>query len=161
MELNTGALGAYIIASFLSQSEPLEVPINDYFCAVEVIHYESNGEGYIGKQVVANVIQNRMSRVEKWDSWCKTVHWKGQFTYEKGLKIDLSKKPDLESFKETVKLAYDAVQGKLPDITGGADHYYNPKKIKKVQKWMTAGEQLGMIGNHKMLRLIDDNGRWL
>jgi len=159
--VNTTALGTYLIAAFLSQAEPLEVSINDYFCMVEAIHFEANGEEERGKQLVANVILNRVDRIHNQNSICDVVHAKNQFSYEKGLQVDLSRKPDLESFKETIEIAYDAVQGNLNDITGGADHYYNPKKIKKVQKWMTAGEQLGMIGNHRMLRLIDDNGRWM
>lgn len=159
--VNTSALGTYLIAAFLSQAEPLEVPINDYFCMVEAIHFEANGEQEKGKQLVANVILNRVERISSQDTICDVVHAKHQFSYEKGIKVDLSKKPDVESFKETIEIAYDAVQGNLDDVTGGADHYYNPKKIRKVQKWMTTGEQLGMIGNHKMLRLIDDNGRWM
>jgi spore germination cell wall hydrolase CwlJ-like protein len=159
--VNTSALGTYLIAAFLSQVEPLEVSINDYFCMVEAIHFEANGEQEEGKQLVANVILNRVERINSLDTICDVVHAKYQFSYEKGIKVDLSKEPDLESFKETIEIAYDAVQGNLNDITGGADHYYNPKKIKTVQKWMTAGEQLGMIGNHKMLRLIDENGRWM
>jgi len=159
--INTSSLGAYIIAAFLSQAEPLEVPINDYFCMVEAIHFEANGESAKGKQLVANVIMNRVDRIQHQNTVCDVVHSRHQFSYEKGLQVDLSKKPDLESFKETIEIAYDAVQGNLEDITGGADHYYNPYKIKRVQKWMMAGEQLGMIGNHKMLRLIDDNGRWM
>jgi spore germination cell wall hydrolase CwlJ-like protein len=159
--VNTSALGTYLIAAFLSQAEPLEVSINDYFCMVEAIHFEANGEEERGKQLVANVILNRVDRIRNQNSICDVVHAKHQFSYEKGLQVDLSKNPDMESFKETIEIAYEAVQGNLKDITGGADHYYNPKKIRKVQKWMTAGEQLGMIGNHKMLRLIDDNGRWM
>ena len=159
--VNTSALGTYLIAAFLSQAEPLEVPINDYFCMVEAIHYEANGEEYKGKQLVANVIMNRVERIKSQETVCDVVHAEAQFSYKKGMMVDLSKKPDLDSFKDTIEIAYDAVQGDLEDITGGADHYYNPHKIKRVQNWMTAGEQLGMIGNHKMLRLIDDNGRWM
>jgi spore germination cell wall hydrolase CwlJ-like protein len=158
--INTSTVGTYVIAALLANSEPLEVPINDYFCLVEAIHYEANGEGYRGKQVVANVIQNRMDRVEKWDSWCTTIHYGGQFTYNKGLRVNLSKPADRASFKETARIAYLAVQGKLADITNGADHYYNPDKIARVQDWMKKGIQLGKVGHHVILRLIDDNGHW-
>ena len=159
--VNTSALGTYLIAAFLSQAEPLEVSINDYFCMVEAIHFEANGEKAKGKQLVANVILNRVERVRNQNTVCEVVHADAQFSYTKGIRIDISKPDDLDSYKETIEIAYEAVQGTLEDITGGADHYYNPKKIRKVQKWMTSGEQLGMIGNHKMLRLIDDNGRWM
>ena len=159
--VNTTSLGAYVVAAFLSQAEPLEVPINDYFCMIEAIHFEANGEGYEGKQLVANVILNRVDRIRTQNTVCEVVHADAQFSYTKGIQIDLSKHDDFESFKETIEIAYDAVQGNLDDITQGADHYYNPYKISRVQNWMKAGEQLGMIGNHKMLRLIDDNGRWM
>lgn len=158
--LNTTAMGAYIIASFLQTAEPLQVDINEYFCAIEAVHFEANGEGYKGKQVVLNVIQNRISRVKKWDGFCDVIHAKSQFSYKKMTKVDLSRKPDLVSFTETVEIAYNAVQGRLPDITGGADHYYNPDKIVKLKKWMNKRYEVGKVGSHKMLKLINDNGSW-
>jgi len=158
--VNTSALGTYLIAALLSNAEPLNVPINDYFCMVEALHFEANGEGAEGKQLVANVILNRVERIRNQNTVCEVVHADAQFSYTKGLQIDLSKPADLDSYKETIQIAYEAVQGNLEDITGGADHYYNPHKIKRVQPWMKAGKQLGMIGNHKMLRLVSDTGRW-
>lgn len=159
--INTDEIGAYVIAAVLQQEAPLKVDITELFCLTEAIHFEANGEGYKGKQVVANIIQNRIERVKKWDTWCNTIHWKGQFTYNKGSFVDLSKKPDLHSFKETVQIAYKAVQGELEDITNGADHYYNPDKIKRKQSWMNDKYKIGKVGKHVTLKLIGDNGGWL
>lgn len=159
--INTDELGAYIIAAVLQQEAPLKVDISELLCLAEAIHFEANGEKYKGKQVVANILQNRIDKVKKWDTFCTAIHWKGQFTYKKGTLVDLSKKPDLISFKETVRIAYKAVQGDLEDITNGADHYYNPDKIKRKERWMDERFEVGKVGNHLMLKLISDSGRWL
>jgi len=159
--LNTNEIGAYIIASILQQEAPLNVDISELFCAIEAIHFEANGEKYEGKQIVANIIQNRIDKVKKWDSFCTTIHWNGQFTYKKGALVQIKNDIDLKSFEETVKIAYKAVQGDLEDITNGADHYFNPAKIKRKQKWMDEKFKVGVVGNHVMQKLIDNNGGWL
>jgi len=161
LTLNTNEIGAYVIASFLQREAPLKVDISEFFCAIEAIHFEANGEKYEGKQVVANIIQNRIDKVKKWDSFCTTIHWKGQFTYKKGTLVQMKNDIDLKSFEETVKIAYKAVQGDLDDITNGADHYFNPAKIKRKQKWMDEKFKVGVVGNHVMQKLIDNNGRWV
>jgi spore germination cell wall hydrolase CwlJ-like protein len=161
--VSTSKLGTYIIAAFLQNAEPLEVPINDFLCAVEAVHFETRGEPYKGKQGITNAIQHRIDRVPKWDSFCTTIHWKGQFTYRKGTYVDLGNPIERRSFEQSVEVAYLAVQGELADVTNGADHYFNPDKVplNKREEWMKDKYTVAVIGNHRFQRVISDTGKWM
>lgn len=159
MELNTGTLATYMLASFLSHSEPLEVPINDYFCMLEVVTHEAGGEPLEGKQAVAAVVMNRVDRTRH-ETVCDVVHARNQFSYEKGVLFEVRNDIDRKSWLEVLQVSYDAVQGTLQDPTQGADHYFNPRTAKRYS-WMNAGRHKGMIGNHEFRQLISDDGVWM
>lgn len=142
------------------QVEQIESAFKNYTCLVEAIHFEANGEGYKGKQIVANVINNRMDRVNKWEDQCAVIYAKGQFTYDKSASIYIDNPIDAESFKETLVVSALAVTDQLEDITNGADHYYNPDKVPKKKPWMDEKYEVGQHKNHVYLRLISDEGKW-
>lgn len=90
---------------------------------------EARGEGYSGMQAVANVIMNRVKR----GGWygltpaevCKKPYqfscWlKSDPNYQKLTTVTTSDR----LFKQAVDIATAAVNGTLPDITGGATEYH-------------------------------------
>lgn len=151
----------YLMALMLSEAPALNTSVNEFLCMVEAVHYEAGGEPERGKQFVANVIVNRRDRIRSQPDICSVVYAEGQFTYNKGETIELKNALDVSSFNETLRISYLAVQGWLPDASNGADHYFNPKTIKRKKPWMVAGIDIGRVGNHHFRRLIDDNGNWM
>ncbi len=116
---------------------------------------EARGEGTRGMQAVANVVMNRVAK-QTW--YGKTVvevcTKKGQFTaWKKG---DPNYEPahavttNNPAFAQALQIAARAVAGTLPDITGGADHYFNPDVV--LPSWAQTMSHLIDIGRHAFYR---------
>jgi len=107
----TDSIAQSIIAFYLSLmpvSLPEAVTMNDFFCMVEAIHFESQGEQYEGKQATASVIMKRvkMKRYFK-NTVCGVIHQSIHFTYlsRHDLKIRITTQEEYDSFYETVNIA--------------------------------------------------------
>ncbi len=123
---------------------------------------EARGEGYTGMQAVANVIMNRYAQAQS------NVAKAQQFG---GTVADICKKPYQFSvwnatdsnyhkiitvtqtdsnFAMAWRIAKDALNGSLLDITGGADHYHtsaiNPK-------WSKGQTPVAVVQNHEFYKL--------
>jgi len=112
---------------------------------------EARGEGAEGMQAVANVIVNRANRPGWWGTDFVSVCQKdGQFTcwntgdpnLIKLLAVDASD----PAFAAALEIATAAVSGDLPDITGGATNYFNPRVV--LPSWAAAMTETAVIGNH-------------
>lgn len=111
---------------------------------------EARGEGKDGMTAVASVIMNRVHR-GGWfgktvSSVCK-MPW--QFSCWNANDPNCQKMLDItdidKQYAQALVIAQKAVDGQLPDSTGGATHYHeykiNPKWAKKLKKTT-------QIGNH-------------
>lgn len=90
---------------------------------------EARGEGYAGMQAVANVIMNRVAsggwygltpaevckKPKQFSCWLKSDP-----NYNKLISVTTADR----LFKQAVEIATKAVNGDLPDITGGATEYH-------------------------------------
>ena len=123
---------------------------------------EARGEGYSGMQAVANVIMNRYRQAQNSEAkarqFGRTVSEickkKYQFSawlendpnYQKLLTVDSSN----AQFRTALEIADLALRGRLPDITGGADHYHtaavNPA-------WSQGENPVRIINSHQFYRL--------
>jgi hypothetical protein len=108
---------------------------NAYIVAA-TLYGEAKGEGDVGMQAVLNVIMNRsrqdfsktkgiVLKSKQFSTWNK-VH---DLEKAKKISIELAKREkNNQIYRTAIKLVDLAMKGKLPDITGGATLYYNPKK---------------------------------
>lgn len=161
------AIATFIIASTLaSQPESLEVPLSDYACMVEALHFEAKGESYEGKVAVANVIMNRVRSKRFPSTVCGVVkqgpeyangHPKKhrcQFSYWcDGLSdhIVIDNRIERESFAESAIIAFNAVNKNLKDTTNGSDHYYAHDKVTPF--WADHAKRITIIENHTFVKL--------
>jgi len=126
------------------------------------LYGEAKSEGEVGMQAVLNVIMNRSHQdfnkakniVLKPKQFST---WNGVHNPEK-VSIELAKQEkNNQIYRTAIKLVDLAMKGKLPDITGGATLYYNPKEAtpfwagrpvrnKKIIKTKE-------IGNHKFYKV--------
>jgi spore germination cell wall hydrolase CwlJ-like protein len=112
---------------------------------------EARSEGRAGMQAVANVIMNRTKKPCWWGhdvvSVCRTPYqfscWnRGDPNLPKLLKVD-GHDP---AFVLALQIAEQAVAGKLPDITGGADSYANLSVCNP--NWAACSRVTARIGRH-------------
>lgn len=120
---------------------------------------EARSEGNVGMHAVANVIMNRYRMAlnssgyaKMWGNTPAGICTKPyQFScwlsndpnYKKLVAVSADKDP---AFANALSLARQALQYKLPDITGGAT-YYHTKAIRP--KWALNIEPISEIGSHK------------
>ena len=118
---------------------------------------EARGEGETGMHAVANVIMNRVRNPRWWGNSVESVCLqRAQFTcwdrndpnYEKLKAVTVETD---QAFAKAVEIATKAVDFGITDITGGADHYYNPFVANP--KWALESRVTKKIGNHRFLRL--------
>ena len=114
---------------------------------------EARGEGAQGMQAVANVIRNRVIGLKWFGSTFKEVCLKPkQFSAwedlnrPKMLAVNTSDK----QFAEAVDIATRAVNGTLPVITGGANHYH---AVGVKPSWADTSKRTAIIGRHIFYKL--------
>tara|TARA_B100001989_G_C24505731_1_gene447431 strand:+ start:495 stop:1010 length:516 start_codon:yes stop_codon:yes gene_type:complete len=131
---------------------------------------EARGEGYTGMQAVANVIMNRYKKAQGSVSvarrWGGTVAEICQKPYQ--FSTWNANDPNLHlvqavttadsNFATALDIAKRALQGRLPDLTGGADHYLNIAVTKQIRggtlpPWADLNKRTASIGSHTFLRL--------
>lgn len=122
------------------------------------IYGEARGEGREGMQAVANVVMNRTRLGGWWGSEVAAVCLKPwQFSVwnegDPNRELILSKRPgDGDAvFDEAWEIAGAAINGGLPDITGGATHYHTTAVSPG---WMDPAKQVATIGAHVFYRGI-------
>lgn len=113
---------------------------------------EARGEGEQGMQAVLNVIMNRAKG--NFTNAFTVVLKPKQFSMWNGASdpddsaIALAKEQrDNPTYRTIIRLVDKASKGQLPDITGGATFYFNPKKAnpswaKKLTKTVTIGDHV-------------------
>jgi spore germination cell wall hydrolase CwlJ-like protein len=132
---------------------------------VATVVAEGLGEGVEGMKAIINVIENRAQKNgEYWGAGLPNV-WgvltkPAQFSsfntsnpiyrrvrdYMRGTRTWLPE-AEIKAIKEVQKMIELSQQGKLDDITNGANMYYNPKTAKKFN-WQDMMQNKKQIGNH-------------
>lgn len=112
---------------------------------------EARGEGAQGMQAVANVIMNRVAKTGWWwgttvEEVCKKPY---QFSCWNANDPNSSKCMSIGTgdkiFQQCINIATLAVNGRLADITNGADHYH-AASVHPI--WADKYELVRRIGNH-------------
>lgn len=123
---------------------------------------EARNEGETGMHAVLNVIMNRANQnIAKASTIVlkpKQFSFWNNITNPNEYATNLSKKysqaspklPDVESYNKAIKLVDAAIQHKLPDITGGAQFYFNPSIVRP--EWAKTMIKTKTIGHHEFYK---------
>lgn len=110
---------------------------------------EAGGEVDGGMLAVMNVIQNRAKK--KRMTFMEVVLERKQFScFNSGIKLAVIRARVHPKFENALFLVERASQGRLSDITLGADHYYAPKKCSPI--WAKDMVETCVVGRHRFLR---------
>ncbi len=108
--------------------EDLDDPIT---CLARTIYWEARGQGKAGMEAIANVVMNRLGHEGFANTICEVVKQGSeqgacQFSWWCDGRPDAAK--DNESYAIAKEIARKALNGQLPDRTGGA-LYFHQKKV--------------------------------
>jgi N-acetylmuramoyl-L-alanine amidase len=117
-------------------------------CLAANVYYESRGEPTEGQLAVALVTMNRAHLDER--NVCKVVLKPKQFSWTISAvnngKIKKSYEPkDAKAWANSMMVAFITLNGMMPDITKGSDHYHASYVHPK---WRHAMVATRVIGNH-------------
>ena len=119
-------------------TEAATVGFADRDLFAQIVHAEANGESYIGKVAVAEVILNRVNSPEFPNTISGVIYQPGQFSpVADGSLYNTPAADDYAAVDE-------AMQG--GDITGGALFFYNP--AVSGANWLDSLTTSTVIGNH-------------
>ncbi|MFN3933632.1 MAG: cell wall hydrolase [Parvibaculum sp.] len=117
---------------------------------------EARDQGRLGIEAVAAVIMNRVADRRFPNTAREVCLAYMQFSLwnegERDLpnsKLALSVTDSNSAFRTCLEVASDALSGRLKDPTGGAHHYYNPKKA--TPRWASSAKSSKQIGDHIFL----------
>lgn len=117
----------------------------------EAIYFEARGEPTIGKIAVGFVIMTRVEKPFYKDTIEEVIYDKCHFSYTCDEKIKpLIGKIPVE--KLPIQEASAVYYGTVDDPTEGADHYYNPKKVKRTPRFAKVYDKVVAIGDHHFHR---------
>lgn len=117
---------------------------------------EARGEGVAGMEAVSAVIINR-ARFPRWwgrdvESVCRAPWqfscWNSDDPNLPKLRAVTTADPQ---FRQAAAIAARALAGTLPDPTGGADSYFDPRAASPA--WANGRRPVAVIGNHRFYRL--------
>ena len=116
-----------------------------------VLYNEARGQGHDAMVVVGHTLRNRMLR-----NGVKNVHqvWGG---YDHSAPAPKKSEPgNIAALATAKKLAADILDGKVPDPTDGATHFYSPTNMPKEDEPHPRGDVGG--GLETVPGITDDNG---
>jgi|FAXJ01.1.fsa_nt_gi putative nucleotidyltransferase with HDIG domain len=125
--------------------------ITNAYIVATTLWGEARGEGDKGMQAVMNVIMNRVQGNFKRTKGVVLAPkqfsmWNSINNAEETAMAASRKYKDDKSWQQAIRIVDLAADGKLPDITGGATFYFNPKKV--IPSWAKTMVKTASIGNH-------------
>ena len=125
--------------------------ITNAYIVATTLWGEARGEGEKGMQAVMNVIMNRtkgnFKKAKDVVLAPKQFSMWNSVTNAEGTALAAAQKyRGGEQWQQAIRIVDLAASGKLPDITGGATFYFNPKKSNP--SWAKKMKKAVTIGNH-------------
>lgn len=124
-------------------------------CSVmaEAIYFEGRGEKQKGQIAIAQVVKRRAqatSKTIKQVVYQRNSEGVCQFSYVCDIRAKRisSHKADKTSWNNAMIYAYGVLVNRYPDYSKGADHYFNPRKVKEQPYWAKKMIQVSSIDNH-------------
>jgi spore germination cell wall hydrolase CwlJ-like protein len=123
---------------------------------IAVILGEAQTEGVKGLQAVINVIKNRAvqkgtdtygvaTEPHQFSAYNSNIYKKYIDAIKGGKKLSANEQKLWDAVEKMLDLAEN---GKLEDITGGANHYLNPSILENLPSWSKKMKNQITIGNH-------------
>ena len=118
-------------------------------CLAQAIYYEAGGEGEPGQRAVAQVVVNRVRSLAFPNTVCGVVYQGAervtgcQFTFT--CDGSLARTPSQAGFDRALKVARQALSGKVDDVVGNATHYH---ANFVVPYWASSLDKVKTIGAH-------------
>ena len=135
-------------------------------CLALNVYHEARGEPIEGQKAVAQVTLNRAQYEKK--NICPVVFKPYQFEWANRITTAKTRRereiaadkllPDFDSeeWHTAKRIATMAISGRMRDIVGDADHFLNPKTVKRTPKFARVYEKVAVIGNHTFYRSNSD-----
>ena len=153
------------IKSFENNSDNLYPNVSNVDIVAATVVDEAGGESDTGMQAVLNVILNRGNGNIK-DAAVASLKkmqfsgWNNVARNSSSISKFINKKKSHPKYKKALEMVTLAKDGKLSDVTGGADHFLNPVLTKKwnngrLPSWYTKNRDkiTKVIGKHEFLKL--------
>ena len=153
------------IKSFKNNGDDLYSDVNNKDIVAATVVDEAGGESDIGMQAVLNVILNRGNGNIK-DAAVASLKkmqfsgWNNVARNSSSISKFIDKKKRHPKYQRALEMVTLAQDGKLSDVTNGADHFLNPVLTKKWNKgrlpsWYTKNRDkiTKVIGKHEFLKL--------
>lgn len=126
----------------------------------EAVFFESRGEPTKGQYAVAFVVRNRRDNERRWgDTIAKVVNSKRdgvcQFSYVCQLDratMNRMMNRSYDAWVKSLQVAYNVYYFVVDDWTQGADHFYNPAKVKRTPRFAQVYEYVAHVGGHKIFK---------
>lgn len=155
----------------MSESFPIFPWINDpREVLARTVFGEDRGGGYEGMQAVANVVMNRVAsgitwwghdvlsvclapeQFSVWNPFTRPVLFPPNADYEAVINTQADSTADGIAFAQAVEIAAKALDGALPDITGGAVNYLSEGDPRPWPSWATPDKETCRIGGQVFFR---------
>jgi spore germination cell wall hydrolase CwlJ-like protein len=125
----------------------------------EAVFFEARGEPIKGQYAVAFTVINRRDHHRWPDTVYDVVHQRirgnCQYSYVCELTNNVRRKmiaKNPNSWATALEVAFDAYYFEVEDLTDGADHYYNPRKVRKTPKFAKVYDYVATIGDHEFYK---------
>jgi spore germination cell wall hydrolase CwlJ-like protein len=140
-------LQAVVAAQVSSASLPPE-EIKDVTCLAQNIWFEARGSSAEDQLAVAHVVMNRVASRHYPDDVCEVIWQPKQFSWThdgRSDRVRFANAQDRLIWKELVQISMAALEGEMPDPTGGATHYHADYVTPA---WSSRMRQLIQIDDH-------------
>ena len=167
-----------VVSEFMTDEMIWKLKKNDkeLFCLAENIWWEGRGKDFLGKIILAQVVNNRTDDTNYANTNCGVVHQakldevgkpipgKCQFSWvcdghAKSINLKNANGSlnsiKLEAWKDSIRAALTVKYNMIEDLTDGATHFYNPKVAKSSRhKWIRSAkfERTIEYGGHVFAR---------
>ena len=116
-------------------------------CLAINAYAEARGEGKEGMIAVTNVVQTRVADPRWPKDYCKVVYQPNQFSWANSKQAIEITEP--EQYQLALRIANLALNNKLPNLVGTADHYYAPAKANPT--WAKQMKPVTKVRGHLFL----------
>lgn len=120
----------------------------EVLCVALNIYFEARGSSHNDQIGVSMVVRNRAKMTQQ--SYCSVIWARHQFSWTRGSIRNLVPR-DNDAWETSLHRAMHVVLYNPPDITGGATHFYQPRKV--TPPWARRAVQSRRIGAHKYVVL--------
>lgn len=118
----------------------------------EAMVYEARGEPMAGAIAIGFVIMERVESPRWPDTVEEVIAYKCHFSYKCE---QMQKNVQEKDWTRAYLASYDVIHGLIENNVKGADHYLNPKEVKRLPEWAKEYEYVVDIGNHRFYRSMN------